>query len=661
MPYSATLMRTTLMRWAPLLPAFLLLISSFQNCADKEFHFNPVENEAMKASPFAASGDPSQISGVIPGADGLPTNAMQADLSSPAVQPLKPLDCLKPVTLDNGQSVPRREWERQQSLNEVAADSTHKTIPVKFDISFGNKEDVLALWANKRAILSGNNPGYSYIPVGGKTSTSNGTYYKVSHDRAKSQFLNNERCFFSTVQIEGDLITGPSEPWAFIANDSFTIANKTPPATEHLIEYMYYGWCDPSVTGDRCASQDSRYGPGNFGESEVPNRLFGTWPHYETVTTTNSVEPQFVNLYIADIRGREVCLGNNETPLLVDQSTVRGLEQSVTVRSILNMPSIQRDFHQVARCMTQPMLSKDPSTETSYPTSLLLTGSTMGVFAPMGNPLTVLTFLFSMAGGVNDEVVISTQYTPIVLDLGAEKILTTSLEGGTYFNMAALKRSDLQGLDAYDVPHKTAWLGGALVNFAKQVSDGLNLPYDFRPVIEDGFLVIPDGDGKVRSSLNMFGDHTVVYGRTYSNGFEALRALAGKDCNSSDVTKIYFGPWDGDLYATTVKVWVDANGNGVADPGELKSLSDVGVIAINTCNVVSSDAVDPFGNGTSMRSAFLYRDPKTISPLNPVDVDSVIHQLETGYVSDGVPATFRLAVDIVFKVDQQATLVELNK
>lgn len=34
----------------------------------------------------------------------------------------------------------------------------------------------------------------------------------------------------------------------------------------------------------------------------------------------------------------------------------------------------------------------------------------------------------------------------------------------------------------------------------------------------------------------------------------------------------YFGPWDKDLYTSKVKVWIDANRNGIVDDDELKTL-----------------------------------------------------------------------------------------
>jgi hypothetical protein len=240
-----------------------------------------------------------------------------------------------------------------------------------------------------------------------------------------------------------------------------------------------------------------------------------------------------------------------------------------------------------------------------------------------------------------------------VVDLGEPGITLSSLFGGTYFNMNAQTLPGATGLAAYNFPFKTAWLGGSLLDvMGSQASNPNGYKVDVVRQADDGFLVIPNSDGSIYSTLNLFGSNMVVNGQTYANGFEALRALANKNCNSANLQDQYFGPWDGDLYFKTVQVWVDKNRSGSVDPGELMSLKDAGVVAINTCYVLNKQEEDAFGNGTSMRSAFLYQSGEDITGNQA----EILNRLNTGYTSSGLPAEFRLIVDVLFQADPTQTL-----
>jgi hypothetical protein len=212
--------------------------------------------------------------------------------------------------------------------------------------------------------------------------------------------------------------------------------------------------------------------------------------------------------------------------------------------------------------------------------------------------------------------------------------------------MAAAYDPAVSGLESYDQPEQTAWLGGQLQDVVPAGSSENSFQHDFRRVADDGFLVMADSDGQVRSSKNMFGNETVVNGVSYKNGFLALQALAGKDCTSPDPMKQYFGPWDGALYSTTVQVWVDKNRNGIVDDGEVMSLQKAGVVAIDTCNIVSAQATDSFGNGTSLRSAFLYQSGEDITS----NQSEILTRINTGLTSSGASTNFRLAIDLIFQV-----------
>ncbi|MBY0452245.1 MAG: iron-regulated protein frpA, partial [Bdellovibrionaceae bacterium] len=183
---------------------------------------------------------------------------------------------------------------------------------------------------------------------------------------------------------------------------------------------------------------------------------------------------------------------------------------------------------------------------------------------------------------------------------------------------------------------------------------------DVRRIADDGFLVIPDAKGHVTSSKNMFGDNLEVGGKKFANGFLALQALAQKDCQSTSIKDRYFGPWDKDLYDSKIKVWVDRNRNGVDEQGEIISLKDAGVVALNTCNVVHQQETDSFGNGTALRSAFLFSSNTQIDSLLSNE-DEILKQLEEGETSKGEKAEFRLAVDLVFQTYPDQILKHLEQ
>jgi hypothetical protein len=94
-------------------------------------------------------------------------------------------------------------------------------------------------------------------------------------------------------------------------------------------------------------------------------------------------------------------------------------------------------------------------------------------------------------------------------------------------------------------------------------------------VADGSALLVRDlnGDGAINNGTELFGAATVLAnGQRAGNGYAAMAAL---DSNH-----------DGHLSAadakfSELKLWVDANHNGVTDGGELKALADMGVLEIN--------------------------------------------------------------------------------
>jgi hypothetical protein len=101
-------------------------------------------------------------------------------------------------------------------------------------------------------------------------------------------------------------------------------------------------------------------------------------------------------------------------------------------------------------------------------------------------------------------------------------------------------------------------------------ADGCGLKRQWTWVTKDaGWLVYdPKGKGCVTSGLQMFGG--VTFWLFWETGYDALASL---DDNGDGVLT-------GDEL-NGLAVWHDANGNGVCDPGEVKPLSEYGIVAVS--------------------------------------------------------------------------------
>lgn len=78
----------------------------------------------------------------------------------------------------------------------------------------------------------------------------------------------------------------------------------------------------------------------------------------------------------------------------------------------------------------------------------------------------------------------------------------------------------------------------------------------------------PQGRGEITSSLQMFG--SVTFWLFWANGYEALRVLDDDG--------------DGTLSGTELRglaIWQDRNGDGRCDPGEVRPVSDWGIVALS--------------------------------------------------------------------------------
>ena len=130
---------------------------------------------------------------------------------------------------------------------------------------------------------------------------------------------------------------------------------------------------------------------------------------------------------------------------------------------------------------------------------------------------------------------------PLVFDLGGDGITTVSLEESNAFF----------DLDNNGFAEKTSWVGA---------KEGL-LAYD------------KNGDGVINGGNELFGDRTLMKdGKTLaSSGFAALTEYDDNKDGKIDSNDV--------IYAL-LRIWQDADGDGIASAGELRRLVDLGIVSI---------------------------------------------------------------------------------
>lgn len=123
------------------------------------------------------------------------------------------------------------------------------------------------------------------------------------------------------------------------------------------------------------------------------------------------------------------------------------------------------------------------------------------------------------------------------------------------------------------VPLKDGLTAGDLEDLKAAVAfdaDGTGLKKKWTWITKDAAWLVhdPKATGKIDSGLQLFGN--VTFWMFWSDGYAALRALDDDR--------------DGELRGKELAglaLWHDANGNGVADPGEVRPLAEYGIVAVS--------------------------------------------------------------------------------
>ena len=187
--------------------------------------------------------------------------------------------------------------------------------------------------------------------------------------------------------------------------------------------------------------------------------------------------------------------------------------------------------------------------------------------------------------------------SPIVLDLNGDGITTTAVTSGTYFDH-----------DANGFAEATGWVNA-----------------------QDGILVLDrNANSTIDSGRELFGSETLLAnGQKAANGYEALKEL---DSNLDGQIN------NQDAAYTTLKIWKDANGDGISQAGELFTLADAGVQSISTGSTAANQA-DANGNTVKQTGTFTKADGTT---GNSADIWFAVNTANT-LATDWLPETAAVA------------------
>ncbi|MBV5344874.1 MAG: hypothetical protein JZU63_04760, partial [Rhodoferax sp.] len=110
---------------------------------------------------------------------------------------------------------------------------------------------------------------------------------------------------------------------------------------------------------------------------------------------------------------------------------------------------------------------------------------------------------------------------------------------------------------------------------------------------EDGFLALDrDGNGAIDSGRELFGDSTPLFdaeGHEIGKAEDGFDALAQEDSNHDGIVNDQDARWN------DLRIWQDANQNGISEAGELKTMAAAGIASISVAKTEHSHIL-PGGN-----------------------------------------------------------------
>jgi hypothetical protein len=124
------------------------------------------------------------------------------------------------------------------------------------------------------------------------------------------------------------------------------------------------------------------------------------------------------------------------------------------------------------------------------------------------------------------------------------------------------------------------------------------------PGANNAFLALPGADGLVHNGKQLFGNFTPQPASKYPNGFAALAVydLPANGGNGDGVIDAR------DAIFQSLRLWIDANHDGIATLDELHTLPSLGVTSISL-NYKADQRTDQFGNVFRYRAQVDPGDP----------------------------------------------------
>lgn len=176
--------------------------------------------------------------------------------------------------------------------------------------------------------------------------------------------------------------------------------------------------------------------------------------------------------------------------------------------------------------------------------------------------------------------------SPIIIDVSGNGFDLTDAKGGVFFDMTGTGK-----------PVQIAWTAPGSLN---------------------GFLALDrDNNGKITSGKELFGNLTPQPPSAHPNGFLAL-AVYDQPENGGNGDGIIDAR---DEIFSSLRLWVDANHDGISQPEEMFKLPDLGVFSISL-KYRESRRTDRYGNAFRFRARINVTDQQEdMSKASPTAYD----------------------------------------
>jgi hypothetical protein len=149
--------------------------------------------------------------------------------------------------------------------------------------------------------------------------------------------------------------------------------------------------------------------------------------------------------------------------------------------------------------------------------------------------------------------------SPIILDVSGKGFVLTSAQEGVKFDIAGTGH-----------PVQIAWIAQGADN---------------------AFLCLPDANGMCDDGKDLFGNFTPQPPSSTPNGFAAL-AVYDQPANGGNGDGVIDSH---DAIFSSLRLWIDANHDGVSQPNEIYTLPQLGIAAISL-DYKRDDRTDQYGN-----------------------------------------------------------------